>query len=65
MRAEDTQRCVPRDIEAEARELPKEIYLIPESDGDFGDYWAWNDTPNPTDNHIAEEAVKYVRADSL
>jgi hypothetical protein len=41
--------------------LPEEIYLIPESDEEFGDYWAWCDTPDPTNDHIKEEALKYVK----
>jgi hypothetical protein len=63
MRPEDTQACVARDIEAERKALPNEIYLIPESDGQYGEYWAWCDEPAPTDEHIPEEAVKYVRVE--
>lgn len=65
MRPEDTQACVKRDIQKEREELPKEIYLIPDSDGEHGDYWAWCDTPAPTHDHEPEDAVKYVRADSI
>jgi len=61
MRPEDTQACVKRDIESERNSLPDEIFLIPESDGQYGDYWAWSDDPVPTDDHILEEAVKYIR----
>ena len=61
MRAEDTQRCVERNIEAEGLELPDEIYLIPEDDSEFGQYWAWCDEPAPTNDHIPEEVIKYIK----
>jgi len=61
MRVEDTQRCVERNIEAEGLELPDEIYLIPEDDSDFGRCWVWCDDPAPTNDHIPEEAIKYVK----
>jgi len=63
MRPEDTQACVKRDIEKERDNLPNEIYLIPESDGFHGDYWSWCDEPAPTDEHIASEAVKYIKVE--
>lgn len=62
MRPEDTQACVERNIDKEREGLPDEIYLIPESDGEHGDYWAWCDVPDPTDEHIKSEAVRYVKA---
>ena len=64
MRPEETQMLVPRNIDEEASKLPAEIYLIPESDGMYGEYWAWSDTPAPTSEHIESEAVKYVRVKS-
>ena len=61
MHPDSVQQCVKRDIEEERKELPDFIYLIPESNGEFGDYWAWCDVPDPTNDHIASEAVKYER----
>lgn len=62
MQSEQTQNCIPRDIEKEKEGLPEVIYLVPESDGEFGEYWAWSDEACPTTEHVAAEAVRYVRA---
>jgi len=63
MNSEYLELCVNRDIEKERKELPSVIYLIPESDSDNGNYWVWCDEPAPSDSHIPEEAVRYIRED--
>ncbi|MCP4984538.1 MAG: hypothetical protein GY928_00340 [Colwellia sp.] len=49
-----------RDIQRERRELADPIYLIPDYNGEYGD-WMWCDDPAPSDDHDPTDAVKFNR----
>ena len=53
--------CRARDVDEERRCLPDVIYLVPQTDGEYGHHWVWCEDPAPTEDHVPEEAVKYVR----